>query len=69
MSFGAPREQGAIVADDDTTQLATETGSTAGGDTAAGATPLLAGAPTQHARLLEWVAEIAELTHPYRIVW
>ena len=26
-------------------------------------------APTRHARLLDWVAEVAELTTPDRIVW
>jgi phosphoenolpyruvate carboxykinase (GTP) len=57
------------VADDDPTPLATDTGDTTGEDTAASPTPLPADAPTQHARLLQWVAEIAELAQPDRIVW
>ncbi len=33
------------------------------------ATPGLDDAPTTHARLLEWVREMAELTTPERVVW
>ena len=57
------------MADDDPTPLATDSGDTTAGDTATGVSPLLAGAPTQHARLLQWVAEIAELAQPSRIEW
>ena len=57
------------MADDDPTPLATDAADTTGADTAAGLSPLLAGAPSKHARLLQWVAEIAELAQPSRIEW
>src|SRR5262249_45706901 len=37
--------------------------------TTTSAVPGLDAAPTKHARLIGWVAEVAELTQPDRVVW